>query len=127
MRTTKKKKTELDAIAPLAHSVYELNRRMNEAKRLYDAERKKLFAFMKENGITEHKSVMDNMTLLSVIESKSRSEIDVKKLARAVPMETLLDCVTASVTTVERVAGSAVASMCSVEGKTAENVTVKLV
>jgi hypothetical protein len=129
MRTTKKKKTELDAIAPLAHTVYELNRRMNEAKRLYDAERKKLFSFMKENGITEHKSVfqMDNitMTLLSVIESKSRSEIDVKKLARAVPMETLLDCVTASVTTVERVAGSAVASMCSVEGKTAENVTVK--
>jgi hypothetical protein len=129
MRTTKKKKTELDAIAPMAHTVYELNRRMNEAKRLYDVERKKLFTLMKENGLTEHKSVfqMDNvtMTLISVIESKSRSEIDIHKLARSVPMETFIECVTASVTTVEKVAGSAVASMCSIEGRTAENVTVK--
>jgi hypothetical protein len=102
---------------------------MNDIKRQHDAARKKLFADMKASGLTSFEALVEiegsPTTLSAVIESKPRSEIDVRKLARAIPLETLLECVTASVTTVEKVAGSAVASMCSIEGRTAENVTVK--
>jgi hypothetical protein len=121
-----KKQSELNI---LASAVYEFNKRMNDIKRQHDAARKKLFADMKESGLTSFEALVEiegsPTTLSAVIESKSRSEIDIHKLARSVPMETFIECVTASVTTVEKVAGSAVASMCSIEGRTAENVTVK--
>ena len=121
-----KKQSELNI---LASAVYEFNKRMNDIKRQHDAARKKLFADMKESGLTSFEALVNiegsPTTLSAVIESKPRNEIDVRKLARSIPMETLLECVTASVTTVEKVAGSAVASMCSIEGRTAENVTVK--
>ena len=121
-----KKQSELNI---LASAVYEYNKAMNELKRQHDAARKKLFADMKASGINAFEALVEidgsPTTLSAIIESKPRNEIDVRKLARAIPLETLLDCVTASVTTVEKVAGSAVASMCSIEGRTAENVTVK--
>jgi hypothetical protein len=121
-----KKQSELNI---LASAVYEFNKRMNDIKRQHDAARKKLFADMKESGLTSFEALVEiegsPTTLSAVIESKPRNEIDIHKLARSVPMETFIECVTASVTTVEKVAGSAVASMCSIEGRTAENVTVK--
>ena len=123
---TSKKQSELNL---LASAVYEYNKRMNDLKRHHDAARKKLFADMKASGLAAFEALVEidgsPTTLSAVIESKPRNEIDVRKLARAIPLETLLDCVTASVTVVEKVAGSAVASMCSIEGRTAENVTVK--
>ena len=123
---TSKKQADLNV---LASAVYEYNKKMNDLKRQHDAARKKLFADMKASGLTSFEALVEidgsPTTLSAVIESKPRNEIDVRKLARAIPLETLLDCVTASVTVVEKVAGSAVASMCSIEGRTAENVTVK--
>ena len=121
-----KKQTELNL---LAREVYTLNKEMNEVKRKHDAARKSLFAKMQDNGLTSFEAevyIHDNvMTLEAAIESKLRTEIDVKKLARSVELNVLLECVTASVSTVERVAGSAVAARCSIEGRTAENVNVK--
>jgi hypothetical protein len=105
----------------LIENVFSLNEKMNQAKRAYDAERKKLFMELAKAGVKT--ATVDGYQ--AIVSSATRREIDVVKLAGFVDQRTLLQIVTATVANTEKMAGSSVAAACTIETPTSENVSVK--
>jgi hypothetical protein len=104
------------------------NQKANEHSLKADKAREKLYAAMKEAGITEFNAETTTekgtLSLRAFLKTTVRKSIDVAKLVKLISHEQFMRCVSATQKAVTDVAGGEVATQASVEVPGTENVSV---